>query len=112
MAQSPKQLPPCGNGFSAQLSFGADADWFSNGKDWSAGPGANSNGQAFWNATVGTATQGYGAKLTAGGSLSFSFSSAAPQQVAPSRVILLVVYLRLRENRFDMATIWIGGKFV
>jgi hypothetical protein len=76
LAQSPKPLPPCGNGVAGQLAFGADADWFSHGKDWSAGPGANSNGQVFWNATTGTATKGYGAKLSAGASFSFSFSTA------------------------------------
>lgn len=76
-AQSQNPLPPCGKGVAGQLAFGADADWFSHGKDWSAGPGANSNGQVFWNATTGTAQQGYGAKLSAGGSFSFSFSAAA-----------------------------------
>jgi hypothetical protein len=30
----------------------------------------------FWRATTGSATQGYGAKLSAGGSFSFSFSTS------------------------------------
>jgi hypothetical protein len=74
LAQSPK--PPCGSVKSGQISVGGDADWFSHGKDWSAGPGVNTSGQVFWNGTEGTATKGYGGKLSAGLSFSFSFSTS------------------------------------
>jgi hypothetical protein len=73
----PQTKPPCGDAaFTAQLSVGADADWFSHGSDVSAGPGFNTSWQSFWRATMGEATEGLGAKLSAGLNFSFSFSSS------------------------------------
>jgi hypothetical protein len=87
LAQSQTPKPPCSSTkvASGQLSVGADAAFFNAGQSWSAGPGANTAGQVFWDGTAATTSSGYGAKLTAGLNFSFSFStSVLPSGMQPN----------------------------
>lgn len=60
-----------------QIAVGGDAAWFSHGVNWSGGPGANSAGQVFWRGSSGNVEDGWGFKLTAGVTFTFSLRTSA-----------------------------------
>ena len=59
-----------------QLTVGASAAFFNSGKNWSAGPGLNTAGQAFWKGSGGQVTKGWGGELTAGLNFTLSLSTS------------------------------------
>lgn len=75
---SPQQTtkPPCGTVRAGQLAVGASAAFFNSGRNWSAGPGANTAAQAFWKGSAGKVTAGWGVELTAGLSFTLSLSTS------------------------------------